>query len=129
MATRGSLGGLARATADAASVLDAAGKDVVFSGYNGYEHDSLAKGWLRASHRELDPERSTPLRTEDRSRRIGMRGRHQYGSDVVRQQLCHVEAVAVNRNRHDLQARIDDGLAMKSETWVLEGDCLHATGS
>jgi predicted acyl esterase len=42
--------------------LDPTGKEVFFSGYNGYERDGLAKGWLRASHRELDPSRSTPLR-------------------------------------------------------------------
>jgi predicted acyl esterase len=42
--------------------LDSAGQEVYFSGFNGYEHDGLAKGWLRASHRELDPSRSTPLR-------------------------------------------------------------------
>lgn len=42
--------------------LDSSGKEVFFSGYNGYEHDGVAKGWLRASHRELDPSRSTPLR-------------------------------------------------------------------
>jgi predicted acyl esterase len=42
--------------------LDSAGREVFFSGYNGYEHDGLAKGWLRASHRELDVSRSTPLR-------------------------------------------------------------------
>jgi predicted acyl esterase len=42
--------------------LDSTGNEVFFSGYNGYEHDGVAKGWLRASHRELDPSRSTPLR-------------------------------------------------------------------
>jgi putative CocE/NonD family hydrolase len=42
--------------------LDSSGREVFFSGYNGYERDGLAKGWLRASHRELDPTRSTPLR-------------------------------------------------------------------
>ena len=42
--------------------LDSSGNEVFFSGYNGYERDGLAKGWLRASHRELDPSRSTPLR-------------------------------------------------------------------
>lgn len=42
--------------------LDAAGGAVFFSGYNGYERDDLAKGWLRASHRELDLLHSTPLR-------------------------------------------------------------------
>jgi len=42
--------------------LDSEGNEVFFSGFNGYEHDGLAKGWLRASHRELDPSRSTPLR-------------------------------------------------------------------
>jgi putative CocE/NonD family hydrolase len=42
--------------------LDSAGNEVFLSGFNGYEHDGLAKGWLRASHRELDPSRSTPLR-------------------------------------------------------------------
>ena len=42
--------------------LDSTGNEVSFSGYNGYEHDGVAKGWLRASHRELDASRSTPLR-------------------------------------------------------------------
>jgi predicted acyl esterase len=42
--------------------LDLAQREVFFSGYNGYERDAAAKGWLRASHRELDPLRSTPLR-------------------------------------------------------------------
>ena len=42
--------------------LDSSGKEVFFSGYNGYESDGVAKGWLRASHRELDPPRSTALR-------------------------------------------------------------------
>jgi hypothetical protein len=42
--------------------LDFTGKEVFFSGFNGYERDGLAKGWLRASHRELDLSRSTPLR-------------------------------------------------------------------
>jgi predicted acyl esterase len=42
--------------------LDSAGQEVYFSGFNGYERDGLAKGWLRTSHRELDTARSTPLR-------------------------------------------------------------------
>ena len=42
--------------------VDAAGAEVFFSGFNGYERDGVAKGWLRASHRELDRYRSTPLR-------------------------------------------------------------------
>jgi putative CocE/NonD family hydrolase len=42
--------------------LDSRGDEVFFSGFNGYEHDAVAKGWLRASHRELDEARSTPLR-------------------------------------------------------------------
>jgi predicted acyl esterase len=42
--------------------LDSTGKEIFFSGYNGYERDGLAKGWLRASHRELDPSRSRPFR-------------------------------------------------------------------
>ncbi len=42
--------------------LDAAGREVFFSGYSGYRHDAVAKGWLRASHRELDASRGTPLR-------------------------------------------------------------------
>jgi predicted acyl esterase len=41
---------------------DPAGDEVFFSGYNGYTRDCVAKGWLRASHRELDLSRSTPLR-------------------------------------------------------------------
>jgi hypothetical protein len=35
---------------------------VGFYGYNGYRRDAAAKGWLRASHRELDPVRSQPNR-------------------------------------------------------------------
>ena len=42
--------------------LDSSGREVYFSGFNGYERDGLAKGWLRTSHRELDTTRSTPLR-------------------------------------------------------------------
>jgi uncharacterized protein len=42
--------------------LDSTGRQVFFSGYNGFERDDPAKGWLRASHRELDAPRSTPLR-------------------------------------------------------------------
>jgi predicted acyl esterase len=42
--------------------LDAMGSEVFFSGYNGYERDGVAKGWLRASHRELDLSRSLVLR-------------------------------------------------------------------
>ncbi len=42
--------------------LDSSGREVFFSGFNGYARDAVAKGWLRASHRELDPSRSTPLR-------------------------------------------------------------------
>jgi predicted acyl esterase len=41
---------------------DSAKREVFFSGYNGYERDAAAKGWLRASHRELDQSRSAPLR-------------------------------------------------------------------
>ncbi len=42
--------------------LDSTGSEIFFSGYNGFERDGLAKGWLRASHREMDPSRSTSLR-------------------------------------------------------------------
>jgi uncharacterized protein len=36
--------------------LDEAAREVHFFGYNGYAKDAVAKGWLRASHRALDPE-------------------------------------------------------------------------
>jgi uncharacterized protein len=42
--------------------LDKDGREIYFAGYNGYARDCVAKGWLRASHRELDPALSTPLR-------------------------------------------------------------------
>lgn len=42
--------------------MDQHGKEVYFSGYNGLRRDCVAKGWLRASHRQLDVHRSTPLR-------------------------------------------------------------------
>jgi len=38
--------------------LDSRGNEVYFSGYNGNRHDVVAKGWLRVSHRQLDPARS-----------------------------------------------------------------------
>jgi uncharacterized protein len=41
---------------------DATGKEIFFYGYNGFAKDGVAKGWLRVSHRELDPERSRPGR-------------------------------------------------------------------
>ena len=41
---------------------DATGASVGFYGYNGYRRDAAAKGWLRASHRELDPVRGRPNR-------------------------------------------------------------------
>jgi uncharacterized protein len=41
---------------------DPAGALVPFYGYNGYPDDGVAKGWLRASHRELDPLRGRPER-------------------------------------------------------------------
>ena len=42
--------------------LDLHGREVHFFGYNGFRNDSVAKGWLRASHRGTDPERSRPGR-------------------------------------------------------------------
>ena len=39
-----------------------AGTPVPFYGYNGFRRDGAAKGWLRASHRELDTVRSRPAR-------------------------------------------------------------------
>jgi predicted acyl esterase len=38
------------------------GREVFFSGFNGYEKDAVAKGWLRASRRGLDQSRSRPSR-------------------------------------------------------------------
>jgi predicted acyl esterase len=39
---------------------DAAGQEVFFYGYNGFDKDGVAKGWLRVSHRAVDPRRSRP---------------------------------------------------------------------
>jgi len=41
---------------------NAKNKEVFFCGYNGYEKDAVAKGWLRVSHRALDREKSRPSR-------------------------------------------------------------------
>jgi predicted acyl esterase len=38
------------------------GNEVYFYGYNGFDRDGVAKGWLRVSHRALDRERSRPGR-------------------------------------------------------------------
>ena len=50
--------------------IDGNGHEVFFSGFNGYEHDCVAKGWLRASHRELAPSCSKPLRPWHRHGRV-----------------------------------------------------------
>jgi len=39
---------------------DEHGQEVFFSGFNGYRKDAVAKGWLRVSHRALDPSRNRP---------------------------------------------------------------------
>ncbi|NNE33765.1 MAG: CocE/NonD family hydrolase, partial [Rhodothermales bacterium] len=44
------------------SKLDRNGEEVLFAGYNDTEYGHVASGWLRVSHREVDPERSTPVR-------------------------------------------------------------------
>jgi putative CocE/NonD family hydrolase len=41
---------------------DPLGREVCFYGYNGFDRDGVAKGWLRVSHRELDRTRSRPGR-------------------------------------------------------------------
>jgi putative CocE/NonD family hydrolase len=41
---------------------DRNGHEVCFYGYNGFDKDGVAKGWLRASHRQTDPARSRPGR-------------------------------------------------------------------
>ena len=41
---------------------NANGREIFFYGYNGFNRDGVAKGWLRVSHRELDHERSRPAR-------------------------------------------------------------------
>ena len=39
---------------------NAAGREVFFYGYNGFDRDGVAKGWLRVSHRAIDSQRSRP---------------------------------------------------------------------
>ena len=39
--------------------MDSQGNEIYFSGYNSNLHDVVAKGWLRVSHRELDPARTS----------------------------------------------------------------------
>jgi uncharacterized protein len=39
---------------------DRRGRELAFPDFNHIEHGMVARGWLRASHRELDVERSTP---------------------------------------------------------------------
>src|SRR5262249_6637457 len=41
--------------------LDANGREVVFPGFSGMARDCVARGWLRASHRRVDPGRSTSI--------------------------------------------------------------------
>jgi putative CocE/NonD family hydrolase len=53
--------------------IDAAGEPVGFTFYAFYDNGPIALGWLRASHRALDPDRSTPERPvhpHDREERL-----------------------------------------------------------
>jgi len=53
--------------------MDTAGNEVYFSGYNGNNHDMVAKGWLRASQRALDTQKSTinqPWHTHQKSQKL-----------------------------------------------------------
>jgi uncharacterized protein len=52
--------------------LDIRGREVHFFGYNGFAKDSVAKGWLRVSHRELDPSRSRVGRPWHTHKRIDL---------------------------------------------------------
>lgn len=49
---------------------DEHGREVFFSGFNGYRKDAVAKGWLRVSHRLLDHSRSRPSRPYDSHDRL-----------------------------------------------------------
>lgn len=42
--------------------LDASGREVWFEGHDGFEEGHVAQGWIRVSHRALDPEASTAYR-------------------------------------------------------------------
>jgi predicted acyl esterase len=42
--------------------LSAGGDEVFFYGFNGFEKDAVAKGWLRVSHRDIEALRSRPGR-------------------------------------------------------------------
>lgn len=42
--------------------IDAQGREVFFTGFNGFSKDCVAKGWHRASLRQVDTERSTTFR-------------------------------------------------------------------
>ena len=55
---------------------DTANREVFFCGYNGYEKDAVAKGWLRVSHRALDAARSRasrPYHSHDRIEKLAPR--------------------------------------------------------
>ena len=54
---------------------DESGHEVFLSGYNGYKKDAVAKGWLRVSHRALDPSRSRssrPYHSHDRLEKVSV---------------------------------------------------------
>ena len=52
------------------SKLDRDGNEVHMAGYNDTENGHVASGWLRVSHRAVDPERSTPVRPYLRHNRL-----------------------------------------------------------
>jgi predicted acyl esterase len=44
------------------SKLDRNGEEVLMAGYDDTEYGHVASGWLRVSHRAVDPAKSTPVR-------------------------------------------------------------------
>jgi len=85
--------------------LDANGREVVFPGFSGMARDCVARGWLRASHRRLDPSRSTsiqPVHTHDARERL--LPRHPTAVDVEIIAACTLFEAGCSI-RIDVQAR------------------------
>ena len=68
--TRGSLIGFERIGSDQKWLFTHGRREAFFCGYNGFAQDFVAKGWLRVSHRTLDPDLSGPGRPRHTHRDI-----------------------------------------------------------
>jgi predicted acyl esterase len=111
-------------------VFDPDGEEVTFQGAND-PHTPIAHGWLRASHRSLDPELSTPYRpNHTHEKREPLTPDEVYELDVEIWPTCIVApagyTVALSIQSKDYQYGTDQPVSIDWFSMTGVGECKHA---